>query len=400
MSHSKPINPIVATTTYYLAFILLGLTTAVTGPTLPALANNTSSRIDQISAIFIAGSLGYLIGSWFGGRAYDRLPSNRLIPSALIVLTLGVVYIPISSELSLLVLVIFILGISQGVLDVGGNTLLLWIHGPRVGPYMNGLHFFFGVGALLSPIAVAQIVSISGDIQWVYWLFGLVALPLAVWTWFLPNPPPREKHSSENRSPVNITLLLLFMVFFFLYVGAEIGYGNWIFTYTTTLQLGTPMAAAYLTSAFWGFFTLSRLAGIPISIRVAPNKILFADLIGCLISLGLLIVGANSTQILWIGTIILGISMASIFPTLMTLADSKLHNSGEITGWLLIGTGLGGMFLPWIIGQAFTTVGPQSVMRIIFIDMLANLFILIVLVGRSAHFGKRKATTETSEILS
>ena len=66
----------------------------------------------------------------------------------------------------------------------------------------------------------------------------------------------------------------------------------------------------------------------------------------------------------------------------MTLADNKLHLSGEITGWFLIGAGLGGMFLPWVIGQAFSTIGPYVMPVLIFIDILANLIILVVLVGR------------------
>ena len=164
-------NLIAATTALYIAFILLGLTTAVTGPTLPELANRTSSRIDQISLIFITGSLGYLIGSWLGGRAYDRLPGNRIIPASLILLAVATALIPFATQLIFLTLAFLVLGFAQGVIDVGGNTLLIWHHGAGVSPFMNGLHFFFGVGALLSPIIVAKIFSFTGDIKWIFWAF-------------------------------------------------------------------------------------------------------------------------------------------------------------------------------------------------------------------------------------
>ncbi len=372
------------TLAFYAAFILLGLTTAVTGPTLPALAERTSSRIDQISFIFITGSLGYLIGSWLGGKSYDHLPANRIVPAGLILLALTAFVIPTSAHLVILALFIFILGFSQGVVDVGGNTLLIWIHGSGVSPYMNGLHFFFGVGALLSPIIVAQVVDFTGDIQWVYWIFSLVALPLAVWTWFLKNPTRPSKEAASARGPINYFIVVLVIAFFFLYVGAELGYGNWIFTYTISLQLGTAVSAAYLTSAYWGFFTLGRLIGIPISIRVAPNKVLFADLAGSLVSLGLILAGRDSVEALWVGTILLGLCMASVFPTLMSLAENKLHMSGEITGWFLVGSGLGGMFLPWLIGQGFAAFSPYVMPALIFIDLLINLFIMFVLASRFA----------------
>jgi hypothetical protein len=44
--------------------------------------------------------------------------------------------------LALLAGAIFALGMAEGALDVGGNTLLVWVHQEKVGPFMNGLHFF------------------------------------------------------------------------------------------------------------------------------------------------------------------------------------------------------------------------------------------------------------------
>jgi FHS family Na+ dependent glucose MFS transporter 1 len=387
---NRSTTPMAATLTFYYAFILLGLTTAVTGPTLPELANHTASRIDQISFIFVTGSLGYMVGSWLGGKAYDRLPGNRILPFALIALAVTVAYIPTASQLIFLTLGFLLLGFTQGVIDVGGNTLLIWHHGAGVSPFMNGLHFFFGVGALLSPILAAQIFKFTGNIQWVYWLFGLIALPLAVWTWFLKNPSHHQKDAERIETHINYLVVGLVVLFFFLYVGAEMGFGNWIFTYTITLGLGTPISAAYLTSAFWGFFTIGRLLGIPLAVRVAPTRILFIDLAGCLVALGLIIIGSQSQAALWIGTILLGLCMASVFPTIMTLADSKLHLSGEITGWFLIGAGLGGMFLPWVIGQAFASIGPGILPILIFVDVLVNLVILAILAGR---FIQLKSTT-------
>ena len=43
------------TAAYYAAFILLGLSVAVEGPTLLKLAEHTSSTIDRISLIFFSG---------------------------------------------------------------------------------------------------------------------------------------------------------------------------------------------------------------------------------------------------------------------------------------------------------------------------------------------------------
>ena len=172
----------VTTTAYYLAFILLGLTIAAEGPTLLKLAEHTSSALDQISSLFLFGSLGYLLGSYVGGRLYDRVPGHRFMAAVLIFLGIMVALVPLASSRWVLFTVALILGLFKGALDVGCNTLLLWVHNEAVGPFMNGLHAFFGVGAFIAPLIVARVIAATGDIYWVYWIFAIAALPLAIWT--------------------------------------------------------------------------------------------------------------------------------------------------------------------------------------------------------------------------
>ena len=143
---------------YYLAFIVLGLITGVFGPTLPDLARNTQATLNQISIIFAARSIGYLAGSFLSGRLYDRVRGHWIIAAVLLATALAFVLIPVIPLLGLLAAVVFALGIAEGAIDVGGNALIVWVHHDRVGPFMNGLHFFFGIGAFISPIVIAQVV--------------------------------------------------------------------------------------------------------------------------------------------------------------------------------------------------------------------------------------------------
>ena len=108
----------------------------------------------------------------------------------LVIITMMMALTPLISQLWLLAAALLILGAARGALDVGGNTLLIWVHRHRVGPFMNGLHFFFGLGAFLSPIIIAQTVLISGDITWAYWVLALLMLPVIVWLLRLPSPTP------------------------------------------------------------------------------------------------------------------------------------------------------------------------------------------------------------------
>ncbi|HJS18890.1 MAG TPA: MFS transporter [Anaerolineales bacterium] len=373
-------HPLVATTAYYLSFIILGLTTAASGPSLLKLAEHTASALDVISLIFVFSSLGYLIGSFLGGRAHDRFSSHKLMSITLVLMAVTCVFIPISGSLNVLLLAMFINGFAAGILDVGCNALLLWTHGENAGPYLNGLHFFFGVGSLLAPLAFAQILLETGDIQWLYWSFAIVTLPMALWLWFLQEP--KHGMTEEVKSaPFPILPVLIMAVLFFLYVGLELGFANWIYTYALTLNLETEVTAAGLTAAFWGSFTFGRLLGIWISTRLHSKTILFMDIIGCAISTAIIILWNDSSTALWIGTIGLGISMASIFPTLMMLAGERMQITGTITGWFLVGSGAGSMLLPWLIGQIFVVTGPQAMTTILLITLVGFVLALLLFIN-------------------
>ncbi|HLF73905.1 MAG TPA: MFS transporter [Anaerolineales bacterium] len=371
----------IATIAYYLSFILLGATTAAAGPSLPKLAEHTSSGLDRISLIFVFSSLGYLIGSYFGGQAYDRIPGHKLMATALLILALASVFIPMAPALWLLLSAMFLSGLASGVVDVGGNTLLLWTHGKSAGPFMNGLHFFFGVGSFIAPLVLARVLLQTGDILWLFWSLAIVCLPVAAWCWFLPEPGTHPHAKERAAAPFPVLPVVLIVFLFVLYVGIELGFGNWIYTYALSLQLGTEVTAAYLTSGFWGSFTFGRLLGVWVSTRARSLTILFADLIGCVISTVIIMLWRESSLALWIGTIGLGISMASIFPTILMLAGERMQVTGAMTGWFLVGSGVGSMSLSWLIGQIFVLTGPQAMTTVLLIGTAGIILVLLLFTG-------------------
>jgi FHS family Na+ dependent glucose MFS transporter 1 len=373
---------IIATIAYYLSFIIMGATTAASGPSLPALAKHTSSGLDRISLIFVFGSLGYLIGSYFGGRAYDRLPGHKLISIVLLIMGIASALIPVASTLPALLLFMFLSGLATGVLDVGCNTLLLWTHGEKAGPYMNGLHFFFGVGSFGAPLLLAKILLSTGDIHWLYWSFTIICLPGALWFWLLPEPSMHANSDHGMNAPLPFLPVIFCTLLFLLYVGLELGFGNWIYTYALTLGLGTAITAAYLTSAFWGSFTAGRLLGVWVSTRLRSQTILIMDLIGCAISTILIMIWKDSSLALWVGTIGLGISMASFFPTIFILAGERMQITGAIAGWFLVGSGAGSMLLSWLIGQIFVRTGPSTMTTVLLLDIAGILLILVLFLTR------------------
>lgn len=369
--HARNSLPLTQTFAYYAAFIALGLTTASLGPTLLGLAEQTGSALSEISFLFTARSFGYLVGSFIGGRLLDRLPGHVSIATALLVIAVALAAIPLAPLLWILLALVLVIGFTEAVVDVGGNTLIVWVHRDRVGPYMNGLHLFFAVGAFLSPLLIAQAILMAGNFGWGYWLLALLLVPIALRFIRLPNPQPIVSHQERASARPNYLLVALIAAFLTVVAGAEISYAGWVATYAVKSGMADAATAALLTSAFWGAFTVGRIASIPIAARVRPRIIILADLILALGGIGIVIAFPLSVFALWGGTMIFGLGIASAFPTILTFAGRHLTITATVMGLFFGGASFGNILTPTLIGQLFERVGPASVLWVIAVMLVA-----------------------------
>ena len=384
-----------STVSYYFSYIMLGLVASVIGPTLPGLAEHTRTNLSEISLLFTAHSLGFMCGALLAGRLYDRVRGHSLFAISFILMVAMLVLVPLPSLLWAVSGILFIMGIGEGILDVGGNTLLVWVHGNKVGPYMNALHFFFGLGALLSPIIVAQAIRLSGDINWAYWVLAIMFFPLIIVFLRLPSPPIHGSEDGQGNRDRNYMMVVLISLFFFFHVGAELSYGGWIYTYALRRGIANETMAAYLNSTYWGALTLGRLIGIPVSTRLKPGAMLSIDLLGCFVACAVVLIWNESAAATWVGTIFMGMSLASIFPSTLNLAERNMKITGSVTSWFLVGSSLGAMFFPWFIGQYMESRGPHVLFMILLSTYCAASIILVITLIIGKRQMTRRQKTET-----
>lgn len=377
---STPLNAsqrIGVTVAYFGAFVCLGLTIGLLGPTLPGLAQQTRASLSTIGYLFTARSVGYVLGSFRGGRLFDRRSGNPLMTWMLLSMAVFTFLVPITSKFSILLLLMVALGISEALLDVGANTLLVWTHGDQAAPYLNALHSLFGVGALLAPLIVALALKLGYQSTSSYLALSAILIPLAVSISLWPSPRAPAATEGEDSKSGNRSMLVLISAFLFLYVGAETGFSGWIFTYVTEFRLSNAETASYLTALFWASLTSGRLLNIPTAIRVKPHTILFASLVGSLLSLALMLAGPGSLTIIFVGTVGLGLSMASIFPAAISYTNQQMKLSGAVAGWLVMAASFGAMTIPLLIGQLFQSVGPRFLLLVVVSTLLLALGVLV-----------------------
>jgi len=378
---------------YFAAIMALGLVSASLGPTLPGLAEQTSSTYKQISYLFLARSTGYMLGSLLGGKILDRLPGHSVLAAAMVLIAVTLFAVPTLPILWLLAAVLMVTGMAEGSVDVGSNALLIWVHRSKVGPFMQGLHLFFGIGAFLSPIIVVQVMQMTGGVRGPYWALAVIVLPVALWMARLASPRPIHEEEGDRAVPARLIVVVMIALFLYFYVGAEVAFGNWIYTYALELGLASKETAGYLTSMFWGGLTLGRLFAIPIAARFRPRSILLGDLVGSLVSVAVILVWRESSIAVWVGALGVGVFMASVFPTVLLWAERRMTLTGSVTRWFFVGSSLGSMSFPWLIGQFFDRNGPIAVMLIVFALIVANIIVFYAMM----HYGGPARPADASD---
>jgi len=383
---------------YSLAFVALGLISGSIGPTLPALAAQTHVEMKQISNLFVARSLGTMLGSWMIGRAYDRVTGHPLLAASLLAAAMALAAIPVTNLLWLLLAISAFIGLASASINVGGNALIVMVHGERVRPFMSAMHFAFGLGGFLAPMLVALFQHRDDGLQWAYWMLALLIAPSVLLTMLSRSPAPQVSHHEERAAAIPALLLGLLILYFFLEVGAEASVMGWLFSYAVGQGVGAQ-AAYKINSAFWAAFTAGRLVTIALSMRFDALLMVRSCLCLTMLFAAALLTLPTSPALLWACAIGLGVAVAPVFPSTFGYAQNKLHLSGRVTGLFLVGSSAGGMFWPRLIGQFFESRGAQMMAWVVLLDLLGALAI-ILLVSRSgdaaadAPFSRAPQTVE------
>lgn len=356
---------------YYSAFIALGLIMMALGVTLTELMNRTQATHGEISYSFMARSLGFFVGSIVCGRIYDRVRNGHaVLAGALAVTALLAAFVPVTPILWVLIGLFLAQGLAGSLINVGGNTMLMWSHQEgNIGALLTGLHFSWGLGSAISPLIVEQMEAFTGNINGAYWVLSLSVLPACVGLLRLPSPPHPQAPTDDAATQVNLRLALLVGTFFFFYTGLEATLIGWIHTYTMQTGLGDKSAAYKLNAVFLLVFTFGRLIAIPIAARLRPRTILLTDFGGCFLSIAAILTWPASVTVLWIAACTMGLSMASVFPTMLAFAERRMHLSGKLTGYLFSASSGGSMLLPFLVGQYFVSVGPQMLFYVMLVSL-------------------------------
>ncbi|KAF2353352.1 Major facilitator superfamily [Trinorchestia longiramus] len=439
---------------------------AFLGPTLLDLECRISSVFSSMSWVFFSQSLFTLVGSACGGflvqsKHYQHcftlylppmpelterqnrarnisLGSHVVLLSSVVMMAITLTVVPECTLLGTLTATLAVMGFFMGTIDTVANISMLQLYGRDVAPFLQALHFFYGLGAFLSPIVTKPfllnedcngLVLNSTDthrmidirlqnitqeaetelhhaqhdskIEYAFWIMSCMQLPVIillsvlVYKDFFPGsddlpsvvaatpeafelkhaPDAAEplagsktvaldKRDEEDRPQVTTRQIALVTAFaagiLFFYDGMQAAYGGYVYSYAVKFVKGMePSEAAILNACFWGTFAFGRLISIGIATRITPQWMLLANMTGCFIAMVLMLSLPHDHAMLYVGTAIFGTFLSSVFPTTISMTETYIHVTSQITSVLVMSAAVGEMVFPVIIGHEFDAIGPQ-----------------------------------------
>ena len=320
------------------------------------------------------------------------------------------------------------------------------------GPVMQLIHFMYAFGAFISPLVTRPFVSdsntgnatcienmtaddcfdencigsgsgydcvnISTSFQYAYWIAAitpLISLPgllgyaikeqcccLSKQEIWKSTKQPKQSETTQKTYPHKILYLLPLMSLLFLfdviYAGLEFTYGTYIFTYGVKQNLFSKPEAAILTSVFWGSFAFFRFFSIGLSIcKVSPSIMLSGNLTGSLIASIIIAIWSTNVIAIWIGSAIMGISFASIYPNVVVWLTRHGPATGRATSVLSAGAQVGNIVIPGSIGVLIAKVGAISFIYFMLAGVLALVCIMLTLFSIAQLCKVRPTQVCTSE---
>ena len=109
-------------------------------------------------------------------------------------------------------------------------------------------------------------------------------------------------------------MIMISSFFIFIYVGAEVGFGGWIPTYTVLKNLRTAEESGVGSSLFWTFLTFGRFIGIFLTRKYTSTRLMTINIIGANISCLYMILSDGSINVVYYGSCFYGFFMSTMYP--------------------------------------------------------------------------------------
>jgi len=141
--------------------------------------------------------------------------------------------------------------------------------------------------------------------------------------------------------------------------------GGYTSSYLTRDLHSSVSSASYLLAVYWGAIMIGRTISSRLVLRWTSATMVLGSAIGGASGVAVLL-AAHSLTLAAAGIVIVGLSFASVYPITLGSATSRFEAySGTVVGILFAMALVGGMALPWVVGQIAQARGLRTALAVV-----------------------------------
>jgi MFS family permease len=348
-------------------FFVNGMVLAIWATNIPGMKQALALTDSELGFALSAFAAGTMLTMYSAGVLVTRLGSRKTLLMGGLLVALSLPLCAMAESAVALAATIFLLGVTNSILDVSMNTHGAVIEAQKGRPLMSSFHAVFSIGGLAGASTVATLLSDKlGVIQCLSIAGALMAVATLVVARSLGNLQPevtvgqRVAVQKSFAWPNRLLLCIAGLTFLALFIERTVI--DWSSLYLTDVSHSSTNIAAFAFGAFSLAMAIGRLSGDFMIRRFGINWVLTAS--GAVGALGLvlaMLIPQPGTSI--VGFILVGIGLSNMTPLLYSQA-SRAYPGAPGLGLAMNGTlGYAGFLLaPPVIGFMSDSVGLKMAM--------------------------------------
>ena len=339
----------------FLAFISIGFPDAVLGVAWPSMRATFDRQLSEVGFILFASGSGYFLSGILAGKALERFGVGRLLALSTALVAIGLFGYASTPTFWLLLVAGVLIGLGSGAVDAGLNFYAAEHFSVTV---MNWLHAFFGIGAMLGPFIMAAVFAAGGGWRIGYLIVASAIAAMAIVFMLTTDRWSDGAHKTETnpepgvpvRQVLRMPLVWVQIALFHVMCGIEASAGLWTATMMIERFDASGREAGLWAGLFWGSMAVGRLVLAPLSGDLNPARLIQLGSFGVLAGAVLMI--PDHKTVFQAGLLLLGLAMAPLFPTLMSLTPVRLGSRVALhaIGFQVSAATLGIVAIPTVAG--------------------------------------------------
>lgn len=363
----------------YFIFIVVGAASGLLNIAWTYIQITFNVSLDSLGTLLTAGTFGALVAAFMSGYFVGKFTIGKVILGGILLAGIGLIGYSVAPIWVVLLLIAFITSLGKGTIDAGLNNFVSANYGSSE---MNWLHACWGIGLTIAPAFTTFVVlNLNQGWQLSYIIMGVIILLtgglvlLTLPHWRLNKAKNGDTDLEEVGATIGETvrqpIVILSVLVFFVFGGAELGTGQLVNTlFVESRGIPQETSSAWV-SAYWGSFTLGRMLMGLLALRVGDKSLLLFSMSTTVIGAGLLMVNVHDV-VSFIGLLLIGFGLAAIFPILTSQTPKRVgtRHAANTIGFQVGFAGLGGAVLSGIAGVFAENYGIETISLFIFINAL------------------------------